>query len=41
MSRADVIRSLPHSNNDICIPEFGCVLLKVLTPVRAASGMGQ
>jgi len=39
MLGANVIRSLPRSNNGIFIPEFGCVLLKVRTPVRAASGM--
>jgi len=33
MPGADVIRSLPHSNNGIRILEFDCVLLEVWTPV--------
>ena len=39
VSGVDVIRSLLHSSNDICISEFWCVLLDC-TLVRAASGMG-
>jgi len=33
MLGADVIRSLPHSNNETHISEFGWVLLKVQAPV--------
>jgi len=33
MSGADVIWSLPRSNNGIRISEFGCVLLEVRIPV--------
>jgi len=39
MSEADVIRSLPRPDNGIRMSEFGCILLKVRTPVRTASGM--
>jgi len=39
MSGADVIRSLPRSNNGICISKFGCILLEVRTPVQTASSM--
>jgi len=33
ISKADVIRSFSRLNNGIRIPEFGCVLLEVRTPV--------
>jgi len=33
MSGADVIRSLPHSDNGIHLSESGCALLEVRTPV--------
>jgi len=33
MSGENIIWSLSHSNNGICIPEFECVLLEVWTPV--------
>jgi len=40
VSGADVIWSLPRSDNGIRILEFGCTLLEVHTPVWAISGMG-